>query len=56
MTTRDQAIEHAAKAFAVGIRSIYEGSPREAAERAFTPGGPSVDELEGRIEQLRAAA
>ena len=56
MTTRDEAIDHAAKALAAGILSLYDGSPEEAAKRAYTPGGPSVAELTGRIEQLRAAA
>lgn len=56
MTTRDEALDHAAKALAIGIRSIYEGTPEEAARRAYTPGGPSVEVLTERIEQLRSAA
>lgn len=56
MTTRDEALDHAAKALAMGLRSIYEGTPEEAARRAYTPGGPSVEELATRIEQLRGAA
>lgn len=38
------------------VRSCTEQdarSPREAAEAAFVPGGPSVDDLEQRIHQQR---
>ena len=54
MTTRDEAVQTAAKALAQGVRLIYEGTPREAAERAYTPGGPPVEELEARIRAHRA--
>lgn len=53
MTTYEQAISRAGKTLAEGIRRMQEGTPREAAERAYTPGGPSVDELEARIIQFR---
>lgn len=56
MTTRDEAVQTAAKALAQGVRLLYEGTPREAAERAYNPGGPSVDELEARIRAHRAAS
>lgn len=53
MTTREEAINRAGRTLAEGIRRMQEGTPREAAERAYTPGGPSVDELEARIIQFR---
>ena len=53
MTTREEAIYRAGRTLAEGIRRMQEGTPREAAERAYTPGGPSVDELEARIIQFR---
>lgn len=53
MTTYDEAINHAGRTLAEGIRRMQEGTPREAAERAYTPGGPSIDELEARITQFR---
>lgn len=53
MTTYDEAINHAGRTLAEGIRRMQEGTPREAAERAYTPGGPSIDELEVRIIQFR---
>lgn len=56
MTTRDEAIQTAAKAFAQGVRLLYEGTPREAAERAYNPGGPPVEELEARIRAHRAGS
>lgn len=53
MTTREEAINQAGRTLAEGIRRMQEGTPREAAERAYTPGGPSIDELEVRIIQFR---
>lgn len=53
MTTREEAINRAGRTLAEGIRRMQEGSPREAAERAYTPGGPSIDELEARIIRFR---
>lgn len=54
MTTREEAINRAGRTLAEGIRRMQEGSPREAAERAYTPGGPSIDELEARIIRFRS--
>lgn len=34
-------------------RSLFQGTPREAAERAYRHGGPSLDELEQRISNFR---
>lgn len=53
MTTYDEAIQHAGRALAEGFRRLQEGTPREAAERAYTPGGPSVEQLEARIVSWR---
>lgn len=53
MTTYDEAINQAGKTVAESLRRVQEDTPREAAERAYTPGGPSVDELEARIIQFR---
>lgn len=53
MTTYDEAINHAGRTVAEGLRRVQEGTPREAAERAYTPGGPGIDELEARIIRFR---
>lgn len=54
MTTYEQAIDTAGAALAEAFRQVFEGTPRQAAERAFTPGGPSITELEARITDFRA--
>lgn len=53
MRTREQAIENAGRAYADGLALIAQMTPREQAEAAWTPTGPSVDELEDRIRQMR---
>ena len=53
MTTYEEAIARAAKPLAEAFFRIQEGTAREAAERAYTPGGPSLDELEQRIQAWR---
>lgn len=53
MTTYEEAINRAGKAVAVAFQRVQEGTPREAAERAYTPSGPSLDELEARIIKFR---
>lgn len=53
MTTYEEAINQAAKPLAEAFFRIQEGTAREAAERAHTPGGPTVDELEARITRWR---
>lgn len=53
MTTRDEAIQRAGKTVAEAYRRVQEGTAREAAERAYTPGGPGLDELEARIIRFR---
>lgn len=54
MTTYEQAITTAGNALAEAFRQVFEGSPRQAAERAYTPSGPSIEELEARIVDFRA--
>lgn len=56
MTTRQEAIEAAARALADGIALRDSMPPREAALAAWSPGGPSVDELEQRIRADRGAS
>lgn len=51
--TRDEAIDAAGKTFAAGRRQAAAMTPREQAEAAYTPTGPSVDELEDRIRARR---
>lgn len=53
MTTYEQAIARAAKPLAEAFFRIQEGTAREAAERAYTPGGPTLDELEVCIQAWR---
>ncbi|MCI4012342.1 hypothetical protein [Brevibacterium sp. ZH18] len=55
MTTYNEAITKAGRTLAEGYHQMLNvGTPREAAERAYTPGGPSVDELEVLITKRRA--
>lgn len=49
--TRDQAIAAAGLELALARRELLERTPRESAEAAHVPGGPSVDELERRIAE-----
>lgn len=54
--TREEAIAAAGKAIAVGYHLLDTLPISEAARRAFTVGGPSVEELETRIRARRVAA
>lgn len=51
--TRAQVIEAVAEVHADAHLSLFDGTARDAAERAYTPGGPSLDELEQRIRAYR---
>lgn len=51
-----QAVAAASRVFGVGLAVARTLSPREAAEKSYYAGGPSVDELEERITAARAAA
>lgn len=56
MTTREEAIKTAGEALAERYRAMFDGTPREAAERAYTPTGPPVEEIERQIIQIRQRA
>lgn len=51
MKTRQQALDEAGEVFADALAIVSALTPRQAAERAWHPGGPSVDELERRIRE-----
>lgn len=51
--TREEAIEAAGRIVAGAIALRDSLPPRAAAEAAWTPSGPSVDELERRIRAQR---
>ncbi|SES21173.1 hypothetical protein SAMN04488000_118131 [Lentzea albida] len=53
MTTREEAIRAAGTVLAHIRHLIATRTPRESAEAAWVPGGPSLDELERRIRVLR---
>lgn len=54
--TRDECIQAAGRVLARINYLIATRSPRESAEAAWVPGGPSLDELEARIRVLRGEA
>ena len=56
MSARDERLAAAGRIWAAGCARQAALSPREAAEEAYVPGGPSVDELERRIAARREAA
>lgn len=51
--TRDEAIQAAGRELAHIKFQLATRTPRESAEAAFVPGGPSLDELEARIREIR---
>lgn len=51
--TREQAIERAAAAFANTLATCAQMTPREQAEAAYHPGGPSIEDLEDEIRADR---
>ena len=52
MKTREQALQEAADVLAEGLAIVARLTPRQAAERAWHPGGPPIDVL---AEQIQAA-
>ena len=54
--THDELIAAAGRKWAAACARQAARTPREAAEAAHRPGGPSVDELTRRIEAQREAA
>lgn len=55
MTTRAEAIRAAGECLAEAVILRDSLPPREAAELAWTPTGPSVDEIEALIRARRKA-
>lgn len=55
MTTRAEAIRQAGECLAEAVILRDSLPPREAAELAWTPTGPSVDEIEALIRARREA-
>jgi hypothetical protein len=54
MVTRAQALDEAGQVISKAIAAFSKLTPRQSAERVWTPGGPSVDELTARITASRA--
>ena len=54
--TKAEAIDAAARVYARALRDLVELPPRQSAEAAYIPGGPSVDELQRLIEVRLAGA
>jgi len=52
--TRDEAITAAGRSLAASLQRLSAMTPRQVAEQAHRPGGPSVDEIERRIRARRA--
>lgn len=55
MTTREQALRELGQVMAQVHAITSKLTPLEAAQRAWHPGGPSVEALAERITQNRAA-
>lgn len=53
MTTWAERIAEAGEVLAVGRVAAAQMTPRELAEAAWTPTGPSVEELEDQIRRER---
>jgi len=51
--TRDEAIASAGQHLAASLQRLAALTPRQVAEQAHRPGGPSVEELERRIRARR---
>ena len=56
MTTREQALRELGQVVAASYAITSKLTPLEAAERAWHPGGPSVEVLADQIAEDRAAA
>lgn len=54
--TEQECIDAAGAVLAASDAAIARMTPREQAEAAHTPGGPSVEDLEGRILKRRGLA
>lgn len=51
--TKEEAIRAAGEVLAAGRMSAAQLTPRELADAAWSPTGPSVQELEAQIRQER---
>jgi hypothetical protein len=56
MSAREHAIDSAATVIADGLALRDSLPPRQAAEMAWTPTGPTIDELERMIRTSRGQA
>jgi hypothetical protein len=54
--TKEECLAAAGAALAEAVAEFEARTPREAAEAAYRPGGPSVEELEARIRAQRDTA
>ncbi|HSX68773.1 hypothetical protein [Nocardioides sp.] len=54
--TREECIAAAGRALAEARALCAAMTPREQAEAAYQPGGPSVEEIEDRIRERRGLA
>lgn len=54
--SRDQALADAGRVLAEDVAVSSRLSPMEAAQRAWHPGGPSVEDLAAQIAANRATA
>lgn len=52
----DAALDAAAQTYVDAVARRDALSPRDAATAAYVPGGPSVDEIEDDIRQMRGLA
>jgi len=55
MKTREQALQDLSDFLHEVGETTARLTPRQAAERAWHPGGPSIDDLEQQIAQTRVA-
>jgi len=53
MTSRPEAVTAAGTVLARARAALDERTPREAAEAAYVPGGPTVEQLEAQIRERR---
>jgi|GEM_PF-1014887 len=53
--TREECIRRAGRTLAIAYRELETLPIEEAAARAYTPTGPSLEELKARIAAARAA-
>jgi len=54
--TRAQAMRNAGAVLAAARAHMATLTPEQAAQEAYVPGGPTVEELAQRIRDLRAAS